>query len=798
MISLAALAVLNPVATTVELARGAPISLSDGTTSYQSVLDTYIEAAQPETNKGGEPSLLGGPGRTVLIKFGDLARVVPAGTRVVSAELVLTSVGGEVAELAQAARVRGAWGEGSWNSLAAALKRRAAAADPKAAKDAPVRGGATWRQRKAGEASWREPGAKGAEDAVKIAGAKLETRDDKVVLTGIGEAVQAMVDRPYDNHGFALDFLKAVEFASSNATMGRPRLVLQIEPVVTTAVTRPDLSVTKITRTPLNPSDGQEVTYTATVKNVGSAPAKGFSAVWAVNEREGATIDGGKALAPGEEVTLSTKKTFKLDKADHRFQPIALRITPTDAELNARNDALEVLENAKWVELTLARTAVNSFTSELNPRGSRAIEDWVQSQVSALNEVYFDRSRFSFAPEGALERVVVGTINLVGSGSVRGKADGTIQMVFDGSSERAFLAGLAGATGLTDLQSTRVDRAENEVVGRTTSDWHAGLMGYGDTRFEGLVPGMTVLPYEPRFDPIFAVNPLEPTGLLSATDVMILNGRLEGTVAPGALPTMPKTVIVRAQDVAGRPQPNLELSFFQTAGGRLTGAPAFTVVTSSTGSAILPARDGESPFGKLDANGGNHTFLVRAVKNGVTEWAWLKAWQAIDAASRGSNSAAIIDLRFDIPGAPLETGTNLAKERILTDSAGSLPAKLAALTDEDPKSAATLSGKPGDWVEIDLGRDRTVGEVALAAEPGRFWRAFDVYTYATGQKPEETVPWAREVDFGWTAAHRGDGGTVHYRGAPRRFRFVRIVNRSGGEGILAEVRVIPATVAGTP
>jgi hypothetical protein len=206
------------------------------------------------------------------------------------------------------------------------------------------------------------------------------------------------------------------------------------------------------------------------------------------------------------------------------------------------------------------------------------------------------------------------------------------------------------------------------------------------------------------------------------------------------------------------------------------------------------------PFAKLDPAGGNGALLLKATVNGVSEWTWLKAWQLVDYASRGNRSAAFVAIRLAVPTLPLETETNLAADRIVTDSAGSVPAKLAALIDGANDSEATLNGKPGDWIEIDLGRDRTVGEVDLVAEPGSFWSKYDLVTYATGQRPEEAQIWTREIDAAWTFGNRrqmlgANRASVAYRGKPRRFRFLRIVNRGAEPGRLAEIRVVPAKVA---
>lgn len=815
MLTPVVLALFAPQAAPIVLARGQTVQIPGGTASYQAVSDTYIQASSPESNQGGESVLLGGPARTILIRFGDLARVVPPNKRVKSAELVLTSTGGETPELRSISRVRSAWGEGPYLSLSATLRRNNTAATGGLKEPVAAVGSATWRQRRAGDPgiTWRDAGGLAPADATKIEGATLQVTEGDAKISGLAAAVQAMVDRPLENFGFAIAFGKSVEFSSTQSAFGRPRLVLELEDVP--VAKGPDLSVTLIERASASgapPVDGEEVTYTAHIKNVGDAPSTGFSWLWVFGERDGATTDGGKALAPGEETTMVVRRPLKLNKSDQRHQGLQMRIIPKGPDASPRNDALEVQESAKWIELFLDKATVAALQKEPNALGSTAVEDWVQHQVSVMNDVYLDRSRFSFAPDGARARLAVGKITFIETGAVvAGKTDGTNQVVFAaglpaGPTDLPFLKSLGMALGLPPLTGSEVTLQENDIVPRASYDRFPGLMGYGDTRFEGMVPGMTTIPYEPVSNPIFDINPLEPSGLLSATDVATVNGRLDGTIAEGALPPLPKTMLVRVFDLAGKPVPNLELNFFQTNNGRLTqGAPAFSLVSGATGTALLPTRDGLGPFGKLEANGSNHVLLARAVRNGVTEWAWLKGWQAMDTASRGTLAAAFVELRFNLPGAPLDTATNLAKERIVTDSAQSLPARLAPLTDENPKTEATFSGKPGDWVEIDLGRDRTIGEIALLARPGRFWSRFDILAYATGQTASDATPWAKEADFAWTTENRRDvvaGAdgvvSVPYRGQPRRFRYIRLINRGGGTGELAEVKVVPTVVTGTP
>ena len=73
--------------------------------------------------------------------------------------------------------------------------------------------------------------------------------------------------------------------------------------------------------------------------------------------------------------------------------------------------------------------------------------------------------------------------------------------------------------------------------------------------------------------------------------------------------------------------------------------------------------------------------------------------------------------------------------------------------------------------------------------------------YGTGQRASDATPWAHEIDWPWTMGNRSDPGKtpnssmVAYRGASQRIRYVRIINRSGGGGSLADIRIVAAKAA---
>jgi hypothetical protein len=397
----------------------------------------------------------------------------------------------------------------------------------------------------------------------------------------------------------------------------------------------------------------------------------------------------------------------------------------------------------------------------------------------------------------AVQRVIVGDApgEATTDGSLR------VRLRYSaGEFNPAVMKSLGAAVGLFDRSAANPTPDKNELDGRGGLDRFPGVMGYGDTRFDGYAPGEIELPYEPFFSPIFEGTQLEPTDLLAATDVATLNAALGDTPV-----TLPHAVLLRAFYQSNLPIPNAKLDFFQARQGRIAkdAMPDFSVTADAKGTVILPDRPG-GLFGTLEPGYGNGMFLVRATVNGASDSTWLKAWQAIDSVSRGNRAArsvAVMDLHFVLPSDLLETETNLVADRIITDSTGALPAKLGALIDGSNDTQADLGVKKDDWVEIDLGRDRTVGEVDLIVDPaGPFWQKFEMMSYITGQKADEAVPWVREIDWGWTTRNRSEKFApnrimVRYRGNALRFRYLRIVNRSGGEGRLAEIRVIPAKVA---
>ncbi len=847
---------------TVHLSRGADVGQS---TRYWAVEDTTLDSQQPDQTLGGLPTLQGGPGKTVLIRFGDLDRALGTHVRVVDARLVLTLVGGRATGVRGVYAVRVPWGEGPAKTLsvfdpAAASKRKADAWS------------STWRMRRAGASgsSWQQAGASGPGDAELIGAAQSQfIGPDQISIGGLGPAVEHMRARWYENEGFSLSLDTAGEFASSQALEGRPVLEVTVEDVAPQK--GPDLAVTLIERLPeyeryardgtesvkeqdgqqvsvlakpggadtkKGPASGEAVTYIAHIKNVGDAPSTGHGVRWSIHEARGALVSSPDSVAPGGEVTVQTTVPFRPDAADHRTQPVRVLVEPGGPDADPSNNALEIQQQA----LNLGIWVERGFLVRFAALASVSFDEWLQRQVRTWNDVVMPQSRFSFAPDGALERVRIQRVTVVGDGTLAGTPatpGGKPNLMFDGEwgfrasdADKLDLAGLdrtliydlSTQLGLTSLAAMRASPASvlkmdgGKRITRGSEDRFPGLMGGGDTRNDALLPGDFTLPYEPVFDPVTGLTAMEPTDLYSATDVGALNanlGKRRGYLGE-YLYAVPTTILLRASDASGTPLSGATIEVYASAGGVVPdAAPVFRLTTSTSGSALLPTRPtleaspvttatgftlAANPFGRIDSGGANGLLLLKTTVHGVDAWSYVKLWQLIDAKRRSGKDVVFFDVRFFVPAAPFDA-TNIAKNRIVADSAQRAPTALAALVDDDAKTEVVLGSNVGDWIEIDLGRDRPIGEIRLVSSGPAMWRSFDVMAYETGQRPSEAMLWARELDWGWSARNRREGDadgafSVPYQGRLARFRFIRIVNTSGGAGSLAEVRASPVRLEG--
>jgi hypothetical protein len=823
---------------TVVLYRGAEAIGSD--TKYWSVEDTQVDKADPVRSAGQGLVLFLGRDKRAFLRFGDLRRALGPNKRIVSAKLTLTPAYVTSEGALTLKRFAKSWHESPGTGALQPL---------------PIAWSTSWDHRHFGTQRWRDGGrefmAQTASASVTVA-----TSANTVVIEGLAADLQAFYDRPYDNFGWALDYSGEAAFNSAENRLSGPRLEIVTETVG--EKTGADLSVTYIERTPKYkrydnrgdaytridgvavmtnpgeatskkwPSDGEEVTYTAHVRNVGTEGSGGFSYEWSEKLNLAGTGEFG-ALAPGQETTVTFKTRFKNDRKDHRTQPISLRITPKGPDAVAANDFLEIQSNALALGIYVDQAFYDRFAASVNALGSKSFEDWVQWQVRMWNEVFMRHSRFSFAEDGIRASVRIDSIKIVPNGTLAGDRHtpaGEVNLDMDAewgfaggatvalqSIDRSFIHAMSGALGLTALNTMNVNsgaQLQLQINGRALTrgavDPYAGLMGGGDTRNDLLVPAQIAVPYAPTSDVVFASPLFAPTDLYSRTDAAALNSTLgfrRGYYGE-YLYSMPAINVLRVADRNGVLLGNGTLQFYQMSGGQISNTEPTFVVEFTNGVGRLPSRPtglasplatltghtlAPNPFGRLSVDGSNGVFLIRLDYAGQTEFTWLKAWQLFDMFARGNKTVTTNELRFNVTQKPLKE-QDWALRKTAIDSINSDGSNVAALIDGDNSTAYVAGNNAGDWVEIDIGRDRPIGEVKfILAEGKTFWERFDILVYGTGQTVAQARTFAGEESWTYASAMQRDGSSLAYRAAPQTVRFIRLVNKSGGGGAVAGVEV---------
>lgn len=781
----------------LELRRGARVYGDATTATYQDVEDTVIDRAAPDVNHGGDYTLLVGDGRTLLIRFGDLRNVIPVGSKVVDASLTLTTTGGLPPTLFGIGALRESWGEGPYKTLGNTLKPGVEA--PQYRDDLFA---ATWKQRFAGT-PWLSPGGGGTDP---ISDAKSAAESTHLTVTGMAGAVNAMLANPSQNHGFALQFSSDGEFFSSESSTAPPTLHLSLAP----SESADDSSVSVESIVPV--AGG----FAATVANHSKTRVSDIRPEWRVNGGVISSQNSPIDLAPEATQTIKVEATVRANGSDHRVGTVGLRLT---GAASSPGNELTVFAAGIPISALLSADVAKELAGAHSARGVGAA-NWVQSQIDFVNDTVLARSRYSFATDGCLERVRLAEVKLVGP-LVDGPAPigAGVEVTSNPAGHPAldfdFIRRVLLAIGAPDLgadafprESTKVHVPGFDVGGGTP---FPDLTGGGDTRYDGGLARQLLLSQVPVPDPINAAAGVEPSGLLSAVAVGGLNALVgvplagRRTAMLNELAAVPGTVLATAADAVGLPLKNANLTFYQSHQNGIADHPVFTLSTGDSGSVILPKRSVPDSalknfIGSKDviADG---TFLVHAVTPSGSGWAWLRGWQLVEARYRGDADFASVPLNFFMAGAATDRTHNRAAGRGVTDSRGSLPAKLAGMVDGVGRANVELPQKVGEWVEIDLNRDWTLSELRLTSIGGAPWSSFAVKVYQTGQSAGAAIDWFTETNWRWALENRGETGdnqrqSVRYRGQPVQIRYIRIVClKPGGVG-LAQVEAYSPTLGG--
>jgi hypothetical protein len=708
--------------------------------------DTTLIAQDSDTSHGGDQVLGGAVDRTILIRFPEVAHVVPPGYRVEVATLGLTATGGNPAAFRSISKVLRPWGEGPLRTFMQGFSPTTADKTKDAKPQLPLNS-ATWRERLGRRVAWQRPGAQGAEDAVAIELPPAQLNGAEVRIEGLAATVQSWVEAPHTNHGLALRMLSNTDFSSAQGPQGRPYLELRLAPVRSTDDAKPDLAIT-----------GYEIEGNRArvrVSNVGASPSGSYAMRLLTEERLAGLVDQ-PSLAPG--ASADHELVIPDIRAGGRPIPVSVAIENSSPDANLLNQS---------------ETRYIGGTSMDWPDATDRVDR--VHLLAYLNEVVLPMSRFGTIPDGTSVRLNLGGV------SAGDRVENPIRTVLERIGAKPW--------GRTNLR--RTDFRAESLTARACEDLAPGLMGYGDTRYDGVVPGRLLLPYEPTDNPVFVNNPLVPGGLLAATDVVAIQARADQR----ALPT-PKAVLIRMNDMSGRPIAESTFAIYRSKSfGVLQSAMPETTGKTRNGTAIVRFGEGGLALPADDSDGGDALYLVRVTRGSQTEDAWFKAWQLVDAAARGNADIAFVELRFNLSEADVDLNTDLARGRTVTGSEGLFPAQLSALVTPDSSAMVDLGDAPRAFIEIDLGRDRTIAEIRLTPDPNRpMWNRFRIVGYATGQRVEDATPIAQEPDFAWALANRSRLGHVSYKGPTPRVRYLRIIHDGTWAGALRSLEVFPAVL----
>ena len=270
--------------------------------------------------------------------------------------------------------------------------------------------------------------------------------------------------------------------------------------------------------------------------------------------------------------------------------------------------------------------------------------------------------------------------------------------------------------------------------------------GSGSHMMETMLnPGLNVPPRTTR-NALFRQVVTTEGGPLSLAQVdFLMNGKVQ----------FPSVILGKLVNYDGRAIPDATVSVLTSAG------ETKDLKADSSGVLILPKFQ--------PGTTGNVTITVNSF--GQTGTLTTPVSTFSDLYARGNTRAISLDLPFNLSPWPINEDANLVAGKPAKDSANSFPAQLIGLTDDNPDTEYTLTAK--GWVEIDLGRDRTLGEIIFQ---GEMPKQFKVLVYGTVDKFEQADQWINEEDVDKFRREYDVQGDLIYRPSPNEGRYIRIQN----------------------
>lgn len=718
----------------------------------QPVEDTMIDKALPDTNFGREPAIAAGKDKAILIRFPQLSYETRPGF-VSSAKLTLTFARQSNPGSLKIQKILAPWYEGAGREIRF----------DRVVND--QHSGATWNHAVSGKAGkkWSAADFASVPDQPTV-----RTEAGTLVIEGIDKLVADAVNNPEKNFGWRLEFTGDVSFFSGEFAETRPLLEFRSDAVPDIA--GPDLAVTMV-----EPVGADK--WRVTVANNGMpAPASTVTLTSTSGETRTASVPAiDREGTQTVEIAMSTKG----DPTDQRRHTVSARVS--SGGLVPNNDALTVYTAGIPVAVTLDPELATQLHAETHCSAAVALA----KAVTEVNERVLPQSRFFFAPEGCAARVRLTSTAPAGQTiNISSKFEGmTAQQTVVAAISRS-LTPFTAKHAFPPSNLAPFDPMRRVTVGSLPDTRDCGL------RILGLeIPDIS---WPTNIDNAL---PLWENGMLSRTEVAwIANATsakpvdLWATISPGLL--------VHAMDASGFDIDGAELTLFRPA-GESVGEPLSTCKSQRGGLAFFPAAKGSDgkavPFtSNMAADGSNSWFLVKASKNGATASAWVPAWALLDWTARGTAGSPSVELRFMLPSEPLDAGQDMAFGKPATDSTGRFPAELSVVNDGD--LATGVDFFPGTSLEIDMGRDRSFGQVEISTAPLAL-DSFEIKVYRTAQDPATALLWFKETSDGFMSRVFGKiqqgVTTVPYQAKVTQGRYLRLTHTGKAKVNLRSVVVRP-------
>lgn len=698
------------------------------------VEDTYIVQAQGDANFGRDLILVGGPGRAVFVRDATLGMT---GGRCESASLVMRVLQGD-GQVKSISRVLVPWGEGKG-------RRNLDLLPPE------MVGSITWKSSRAGESRWEEPGGGARKESEPVEGWKATATNGELRIEGLGPAVQKMIERGDRNYGFRIEFVNEVSLVSSEHLTDGPRFEVKTAPAPASGADLEIMEISTSEGAKSWPSDGTMVTWTAKVRNSGDQPSTASTIEWSLNGARVSTADLA-AIQPNQTASVEVKIPWKSNHKDHRQNQISAAVLAGSPDKTPANDWLSVGMNAVPVS------------------GSPN----VKAVIDTLNRHVLPQSRFSFAPEGVLERFRY----------VSSSDQAQINVTEEGSAASEIIGKMAGLPKEMLVQPNGIGGA------------HTAFGITMDTRDDSLsIPGIPLPEYGwvDRFADQF---PMPESGLLGKTEAALLNNML-GKIGAERKPlsfALPSSIIFRCFTATGTPLAAADFVISAINADGTPGKQLYKGKTMDTGAVFYSAKSAgrDNIFDPIEPGSKSGFLLIEATKNGQKEQKYLPWTLLFEDGQRGKSPAASIEMRFQISDGAVDQENDSALGRPVEDGLSRFPAVLNSVVDGKLDTGVDMpkSGAPY-WIEVDLGRDKMIGEVELTFKGDPFAQ-FSIVITKTGQTPDSGTPWIKEGNGLFRAAmsQQGTDGLVRlkYRGATSLGRYIRIVPTVNGPTQLVDVK----------